>query len=208
MNTKTSPSYEDEVFKFFTQPENFETMLRVNEHADSVFKRITKDFLDTLKQNISEKLEGQSKGWVVEYSGKFENIYCKLWLYRRDWKSSRLNNIRPFFAVAFENLHLGEELFLGITYDKKADNNNSELLKRQIPDIKELANYNRTPSNDWWLCQMHPSNNFKSVKNLGFALPSNRADYIEELTLEALKLTEVLDEFAHPLIPKVKKENF
>lgn len=200
MSNQPGNKYEDAVFEFFTRPENFETMIRVNEHADRVMKQIVKDFWEALREQLQEGFRHKDKDWVIKYSGDFEERYCKLWIYRESWLT-RNDRSRPIMAIAFENLHLGEKPFLGITPDAVSKLYKSDSLRSDIQSLPEIDNYTKN-SNKWWACWVYFSLNFGQTSNLSNILPDNRDNYITELTEEAIRLTEILDKEAETIISK------
>lgn len=200
MSNQTGNKYEEAVFEFFTKPENFETMIRVNEHADRVMKKVIEDFWEALRKSLQQKFKSKEEDWVVTYSGDFEERYCKLWIYRDSWLN-RNHRSRPIMAVAFENLHLGEKPFLGITPDADSKLYRPESLKSVIQSLPETENYTKN-SNKWWACWVYFSLNFGQTSNLVNILPDNRENYITEFTEEAIRLTEILDKEAETIISK------
>jgi hypothetical protein len=197
MSTKTSPSYEDEVFKFFTQPENFETMLRVNEHADSVFKGIIQDFWDALRKQISEELKDSS--WQIDQADILSSSESKLRIYQKSWCLSD-NNTAPTIAVAFGGLEASESLFVGITIDENSITHSAEELKREIRKLDEVKEF---ISNDFlgWACWKYLESK-AMPKDLMSLLPENRSELVKDYAKIAIDLAVALEKRAEEILPK------
>jgi hypothetical protein len=191
--------YEKEIYQYFTQPENFETMVSVVSHSEKVFDTLIRDFWDDLKHALEAAFQKKPEDWVVEYSGKFESRYCKLWAYREAWV--RIDNY-PLVSVAFEDFHYGEYPFLGIHLNIDQNLYDPVFLKKEI---KALPNLPLDDSNNsYWVGRRYFPFNLTQHKNLVKILPAHSNTTIDNLVAEALTIADFLDPVIDDIIQKSK----
>ncbi|MGB3780348.1 MAG: hypothetical protein WA960_18435 [Tunicatimonas sp.] len=191
--------YEDEVYQFFTRPDNFETMVAVAAHTDTVTNRIIREFWDSLKLRLDETFRRKGEGWQVGYSGNFTERYCKLWVYRAAWLTTPNY---PLVSVAFEDLHYGEYPFVGIHLNIDQEVYDPGLLKERIgtPPNLSLENSN----NAYWIGRRYFPFNFTQQKNLVEILPDCRVAIIDNLVTEAVTIADGLTPVVDEIIEKSK----
>ncbi len=200
MNNQASNKYENAVFAFFTEPENFETMIRVNEHADFVMKKVILDFWGRVKDSVSNKLISKHEDWVITFAGNLEGSDGKMWAYRKSWFPTDIID-RPDIAVAFGNLYLKEKAYIGITINEQTTLYNKKNLIEGILALKGLNDYEHE-IDEWWVCWKYFEIHGKNPESLISILPANREAKIVNLTDEAVKLAEILEENIEVILKK------
>ena len=191
--------YEEEIYQFFTKPENFETMVAVAAHTDTVTNRIIREFWDSLKNDLEKVFSGKEGNWVVAYSGNFNERYCKLWVYCAAWL--RTPNY-PLISVAFEDFHYGEHPFIGIHLNIEQEVYDSGFLKEKIGALPNLSLENS--NNAYWICRRYFPFNFTQYKNLVGMLPDRRKAIIDNMVTEAVTIADCLTPVVDEIVEKSK----
>lgn len=181
----------EEEYKFFIEEENFKTMGSVANKAETVAKKLIEEFWlylkDFLKRGVQQEL-GQN--WIVEFSGEFDQRYCKLQIYNKSWMGEATERI---VAVAFENLHFGQRPFIGILINKGTTPYNPQEIRNQLL-LDERLQENLTQKNDWWASIRFLDISFSNYESFVEILPSQRNTLVENLKNEVVQIAKIIDE--------------
>ncbi|MEQ8684225.1 MAG: hypothetical protein RIE86_02975 [Imperialibacter sp.] len=193
--------YEKEVYKFFTQPDNFDTMVKVASHADEVAQQLIKEFWEELEKLLKIRVHTKGSDWFVGYSAKYKERYCKLQIYHRDWLDDASS---PVITVAFEDLHFGEYPFVGISVKHDNEYYDTEAIRYDIRQLKTLSLYEED-SSLWWAKSKYLTHDFSRRENLSQILPGNREVNLENAVEEAMILLEAIESDVPSILAKSKK---
>ena len=180
--------YEEELFKFFTQPENFDTMLKVAAQAQGIKLQLVHRFWDLTKEKIATKLAEMPQDYQVAYSGDWNQRYNKLWVYHPEWHRGEPY---PIMSVAFENIHVESHPYVGVHlhYDNKVFD--MDALKQTIKEYVTLKSY-KIDNNRYWSVWRLLNLNFSQPDSLKRLLPGQVDSTVEETSEEALQLLELV----------------
>lgn len=195
-------SLHEEEYDFFIKTNNFQTMGVVAKKADLVAKRLIKEFWNSLKIALSNKLKEElGSGWIVDYSNKFDDRYCKLQAYHESWMENAKDRV---VAVAFENLHSGQHPFIGILVNKNSTNYNHSDIRAELHSTGEL-NSNRTDKNDWWFTMRSLDINFSTYEDFAEILPTERATLVDNLINEVIENAKIIDKYIVDILGRCRK---
>lgn len=198
MSTK---SYEDQMFDFFTQPENFETMLKVVGQVDAIKVRLVQEFWYEVMSELRNKL---GSGWIVRFSDNWQFKYNKVLIYSQGWHQDP-NYPLPLSCIGFENIRQDNQPILGIfigfgSHILNGDQLKSEFLNSDIYK-KNLIEF-KTDGNNHWAFWKHMPLKFYEADSLGKILPENRKVEIDNFVAEGLRLIELVRDQINGLIIK------
>jgi len=193
-----SKTYEEELYSFFTNPVNFDTMVKVAAHLDDISKTIIKDFWNDLKTQLEEKAKEKGAVWKVGYSGKFEDRWTKLWIYHRDW----LDGNRPIVAVAYEALNYGERPFVGVFVDLENGKYKPDAIRTSIRGIRKLKELEHD-DDLWWAKWEFLPFEFTSRQQLAEILPGKRQTVVEKVAELGLDILSSIEK----QVPKILVES-
>lgn len=164
--------YEKEVYQFFTKPDNFETMLKVADHASEVTKKLIEDFWTELKEKIASTLKEEDNDWIVGFSDNMSYRWNKLWVYKRSWCGEES---LPVISVGFEELQPKRLPYIGVHIWNDSKKYNSTVIKENVIALDEEENYD-TDSNKYWAIWKTLSFNLWDIDSLKQLLPENREE--------------------------------
>ncbi len=190
--------YEEEIFQFFTQPENFETMLKVADQAETVCKRLIQQFWAEVEAGLKEALSNAGNDWRVCFSDNWEYRWNKLWVYRQEW--CQVENY-PVISVAFEDIQPRRQPYLGvhIGFDNKAFDGVN--IKKDIVNLRALKEY-KTDSNNYWAVWKNLPFQLEGYESLVRLLPENRKQTSQNVLKDTLELLGLVKDEVNPLIEK------
>ena len=190
--------YEEKTFEFFTQRENFETMLKVASQAEGVCKRLIYDFWAQLAESLTKVLGDRDEDWRVGFSDNWDYRWNKLWMYQEEW--CKEENY-PVVSIAFEELQPNRHPYLGlhIGYDHKKFNGSN--IKKDLLDIETLKEY-QTDSNNYWAVWKHLPFGLSGLDSLVQLLPENKMQTSQNVVNEALYLIGLIKNDINVIIEK------
>jgi hypothetical protein len=192
--------YEEERYRFFTEPENFKTMLDVVAHSEEVVKRLIQEFWLALEQQLHTDTESHGTAWLVGFSDAFDYRWNKLWIYQKAWCGE---GTQPLVSIAFEDLQIYRHPYVGVHLlsDNKAYD--CSTIKTALLNIEGAKAY-KTDSNAYWALWKFLPFNLDYTQPMIRLLPENREVLIKELISEVTDLMDLITPYVADLIEKHK----
>lgn len=176
-----STEYEKEMFDFFTQPANFETMLKVADQSESIKKELVTQFWEGVRIEIESVLSKSDTDWQVNFSDNWDARYNKLWIYKDEWRKGQEY---PMASVAFEHILSGDHPYVGIHIGYDCDRIDGTQLKEDFKTKELLAKY-KTDRNNYWAVWKHTKIDLWENESMIKLLPENRKTTIKNTVGEA-----------------------
>ncbi len=182
--------YEEKMYEFYTQTENFETMLHVTEQAKWVTEQLVRDFWKDVHHVLQETLQKRDDNLRVEFSnnGDWKVRWIKLWVYRKEWC---LTGQEPLVSITAEALQPNDYPYIGIHINRDSSLINGDTIKAQIKILEELKSY-KSDSNNYWAVWK-----YMGIKHYGqdltLLLPENRKTSIGNVVSEFNILLDLMD---------------
>jgi hypothetical protein len=172
--------YEQEIFNFLTQRENFEAMLKVNNHFGMVKDNLLQNFWNLVATKLQEKIrELPLPNWRLINPQKKDRNDAKLLIYKDSWKLQ--NETHPFVGVASE--HLYTNAYYGVWCNMHSKSIDNPKLKDALSDLRNRLNFK--VDTNWWPLWVHGQYNFSSDTYITYILP-DRVDTAAEEYAECL----------------------
>ena len=138
--------YEEKIFDFYTQGDNFKTMVQVANAFPAVANKLIRLFWNDVLIALRSKYSEQE--WEVGFSSSnFDDRFNKLWVYRKSWA---LEENLPKIAIGFENLQLDKHCWVGIFMSNGIKDHNLDAFRNEMRTLPELNGY-KHDSNNWWV---------------------------------------------------------
>jgi len=137
--------YEQEMFNFLTQRENFEAMLRMKTAYTSVRLHLLEQFWALVIDKLEKKLIAIKGDWKVYNPPNKQHDHAKVVVYKESWLLHSISD-HPFVGLAWE--HLYTKPFYGVWYDVKSNKINAQKL---INDLLSVSReYKMSQESEWW----------------------------------------------------------
>ena len=170
--------YDDEIFKYITTRDNFETAFEIYQEFPKVKNRLIEEFWLQTRKELEQITEDTI--WNVSYSDIFDT-YSHLGLKLSD---------KPAFKVIYEVLY--GQTYFGLWYDRDKGVLNREKINRQLEGIEEHLSPRKS---QWWIGWDYDNSNFSEMETLKKILPKNREGIPKEYAEFILELAENLKPF-------------
>jgi hypothetical protein len=162
--------YEQELYNFLIQENNFNTMVKIMDQYQMVKENLLHDFWNKVSEKIYTLLSTRKGDWQVLNPNNKERSDAKLILYKAHWKG---NESHPFVGVAWEKL-FGNPYY-GVWVNMDSNKINFDLVDTKIQSIRKDYNYRR--DHTWWPLWQFGGLNFSNNSELNKILP-NRSEYL------------------------------
>jgi|GEM_PF-3135745 len=173
--------YEQEVFNFLTQRDNFESMIKVVNHYSRIRKQVLESFWNQVADNLLSRVKEINDYWEIINPPNKDDKNAKLIIYKKLWKN---NEQYPFVGVAWERL--SAHSYYGVWSDIKSSLINSPKLKQALDSWRNEINFET--DNSWWYLWSHGKYDFNIQNDLVFILPDVAASAAEEYADNLLSL--------------------
>lgn len=186
--------YNEAVYDFFTEPDNFRTMVDVASHRDGLTKKIIQDFWSDVKTLIEVKLP-KGRGWKVE----FEKPYEDFWIYNKSWGGIGDDAV---VSIGIDDISYGGKPNVAILVDNYNTLFNFKKIARSLRDIPELDKYDDINDPMWIKWQFLPFD-FAEHKNLVEILPATKQPALD-------KVVEIIFDMLNAIkdqVPLIVEEN-
>lgn len=194
-----STEYEEEIYNYFIEPSNFETMLKVANHSETVCTRLVQEFWTELKGKLEQTVKGVEGDWRVKFSDKWNYRWNRLWIYKEEWC---VEGSLPIISVAFEDLQPKRSPYIGVHI--RYDNKNFDVrgMKKAIIELEGAKEYD-TDSNNYWAIWKHLSFKLTGFDSLVQLLHENRKETQRILIKDVQDLMELVSD----KVPEILSNN-
>lgn len=164
-------TYDQEIFKFFVQEDNFRNMCSVASHYDSVKKQLLIEFWKLVRSEMAERIEKEKLLWIIRITSEdISNDRTKIMLCKADYPFE--NNL-PIVAIAIERLAVRNWPFFGLWV-------NNDTPKYDLEGMRHLAAMHNekvkfvADGDDWWPIWQNIGVDFAQDEEFVRILPENR----------------------------------
>jgi hypothetical protein len=166
-------AYEQEIYRFLSQPKNYDNMVKVIDHQDLVYRNVVSDFWDAVLVRLNELNTEYNNKWEIlieeDYFSRWSNLWMKLPAWQDDDEGTPI-------CASWESLHRDAHYGVWINGDSE---------KWDIKAIKELfekENYCKEMggANKHWACKEYIDYDLTNLRDLRHFLPEVRESKVEE----------------------------
>ena len=194
--------YEEKIFEFYSDQENLKTMVEVVEAFPKVANRIIEEFWLAVREQLQANYPTK-EGWIVGFSNsEFAHGVNKLWVYHKDWAE---DSGYPLMAVAFEELHLHKDTFVGVFLHHESIAYDALKLRETIISIPELSNFYADNKNKWWAKREFLSPKVTSKQMLPQLVSDEKDDVINSIAQKVSPFLNVMKNHAVSLKQQYKR---
>ena len=171
-------TYDEAIFKFMTEPNNFEAMLKVREHWDRVRRKLLVEFWTLVRDKLIELVQkdGREEEWIVQANLNYPDKYQAITLVKNTWEKLSPENWVPI-SVTWSDIF--RQAIYGVWLDAKSQywELNAIREKARIISVEVKMDYDHA----WWPAfYAPPEANFAVERNLTQLLPENRDSHAQE----------------------------
>lgn len=180
--------YDREIYKFLTQKENFNQMLKVLEHADMVARNLIQEFWDLVYDKLLSWSAVSDHGWEIFKPDDYFQTYSQLIITKNLWK---LGEESPFY-LTWESL--SGDIHYGLKFVREKIPSNLVQIEEEIRKI-QLEKGNNGNKWGWALLFNEKKYNFNDItmKSLTDIIPEYRDQTAEDMANILINLAEELE---------------
>lgn len=78
-------TYEKEIYRFLTQRENYQQMLKVLEHQDMIWENLIIEFWDLVIEKLEKLNEENSTKWEIKADEEYFDPWSSLNMIKKEW---------------------------------------------------------------------------------------------------------------------------
>lgn len=181
--------YEDEMYKFVTNTENFESVCDLVDQFQIVKQRLREDFWREVKDTLQQELE-RFNGWNILMSEEL-NSKAYLLLYREDFCFEKGYEAKVGIRIE----HLLDVPWFGLFVRRDWASFNFPEIWAKAKELKspnfKLGNINGY----WWPLYNILPYNFSQTKDIKFLIPDRREVMVKEVVLVIMNAMDELAAF-------------
>jgi hypothetical protein len=172
-------NYKEELFKFYTAPENFETAYEITQQFPLIKHQLLKDFWYSVQDQLKELVKDDSD-WEVKGIKDLSSTYPKVGIFLKNYSE---------FHVIYEKLN--DHAYYGLWINMTSSSLDVEQIKAQRSSIERLEGFK---SGSWWVGLRYCNDNFGELSGLKRILPESRGLVAEEYAGVLFELAKDLKE--------------
>lgn len=173
--------YEQEIFNFLAQRENFEAMLRLNNTYPIVKTNLLEQFWNLVAEKLEKKLADIEGMWQLYNPPNKEHHQAKLIIYKQSWQ---LNSNERVIGIAWE--HLYTQPYFGVWYNIDSKKLNPDKL---ISQLEQVRNKNAMKiDTGWWPAWKYGEYILSNDANVTSILPDIRDSTAEMYSVALINL--------------------
>jgi 16S rRNA C967 or C1407 C5-methylase (RsmB/RsmF family) len=199
-----SNNYEDEVYKFFKQPKNYEMMIQVASHSKKVTDRIIREFWEKLETKLKDKFSEPE--WIVKFFPVYGGDHAKLNVFHKDWASDSGERV---ISVLCAGLHYGNDPSMGIFVSEGLSKDyDLSKIKGALAKKEDLKIQSDTA--EWWLKKYPLPFSMRTYSDVNALLSSSNEKFnlVKKTVDDMHKIAIALKKHgAGDIIKKHKNEN-
>ncbi len=195
--------YEEAVYEFFTQEDNFKTIAEIADKAEAVSARIIKEFWLDLEVKLNEEINNWGDGWKCNLSSAFEKRYTGLQVYHDNWVN---DSGQVFFSIRFEGLPKDYEApYVGIWVFGDVKSHDSVGISEDVLSLANLKGY-KSDSHKYWINWKHMPFKWDTYSEIAKILPETEArkTEIENAIAEVKMLKSAIEKEIDKILIKYK----
>lgn len=168
--------FEQTLFNFYIEPENFKTAVEVDKYLPVVKRQLLVEFWIEVRNEIEELIRKAGSDWNLYMSEDIFAGYSKISLDNKLW----YEDCEPVSPFQFRWSNLTTQPIWGIHNNLNSKKWDIKAMHNRIQKLPETSSYNI--KHDWWALGSSHTINFNNYKDVELILPANRSKLVTEFS--------------------------
>lgn len=190
-------AYEEKMYAFLTEPDNFRGLVKSVELWDMVREQLLVEFWEMVYEEL-QRLPGKNSDWIIECSEDFSESYSSIFLYKQAWYTEETG---VHICVDVTQL-VADNPYYGVWIEPQSSLFHTLRIKEALAGsvwIRETG-FRQDRNAQWALFKNLDLYNIHEPETLEQLLPTNRESLVKEaantLYSFALEIEEELTQLA------------
>ena len=180
-------AYEVEIYKFLTQRENFENMVRVMDNYDMVRRKLIQDFWELVFTKLGKLNAEHGDMWEIKFYEDLFYKYSKLFIYKETWK---IEHGLPALSIAWERLAFSTAYY-GVWINNESKVMDTNAIRRYAQGLDMAKDFEKPT--DFWGFWSEGNYDFSKPSDLVNILPDKQEETATEYARTIFELAVTLE---------------